>query len=72
MPHSLLLLQLVIILATARGCGMLLRHFGQPQVIGEMAAGIVLGPIVLGALLPDFHAQLFAKDSLPALSALST
>jgi Kef-type K+ transport system membrane component KefB len=72
MPPSLLLLQLVIILATARGCGMLLRHFGQPQVIGEMAAGIVLGPIVLGAWLPDFHAQLFAKASLPALSALST
>jgi Kef-type K+ transport system membrane component KefB len=72
MPHSLLLLQLVVILATARACGLLLRRFGQPQVIGEMAAGIVLGPIVFGALLPDFHAQLFAKDSLPALSALST
>jgi Kef-type K+ transport system membrane component KefB len=71
MPHSLLLLQLVVILATARACGLLLRRFGQPQVIGEMAAGIVLGPIVFGALLPDFHAQLFAKDSLPALSALS-
>ena len=72
MPHSLLLLQLVVILATARACGLLLRRFGQPQVIGDMAAGIVLGPIVFGALLPDFHAQLFAKDSLPALSALST
>ena len=72
MPHSLMLLQLVVILATARACGMLLRHFGQPQVIGEMAAGIVLGPIVFGALLPDLHAQLFAPASLPALSALST
>lgn len=72
MPHSLLLLQLVIILATARACGWLLRHLGQPAVIGEMAAGIVLGPIVFGALFPEFHAALFAKASLPALSSLST
>jgi Kef-type K+ transport system membrane component KefB len=73
MSHvPLLLLQLVIILATARACGWLLRHVGQPAVIGEMAAGIVLGPIVFGAVFPDFHAGLFAKDSLPALSSLST
>ena len=73
MSHMpLLLLQLVIILAAARACGWLLRHVGQPAVIGEMAAGIVLGPIVFGAAFPDFHAELFAKDSLPALSSLST
>jgi len=73
MSHTpLLLLQLVIILVTARACGLLLRYFGQPAVIGEMAAGIVLGPIVFGALFPGFHAELFAKDSLPALSSLST
>ncbi|MCY7355807.1 MAG: cation:proton antiporter [Lysobacter sp.] len=71
MAHSPLLLQLVIILATARICGLLLRFVGQPPVIGEMAAGIVLGPIVFGALFPEFHAELFAKDSLPALSSLS-
>ena len=71
MPHSILLLQLVVILATARGLGLLLRYFGQPPVIGEMAAGIVLGPIVLGALAPGLHAQLFAKDSLAALGSLS-
>ena len=71
MAHSPLLLQLVIILATARVCGLLLRYVGQPPVIGEMAAGIVLGPIVFGALFPEFHAALFAKESLPALSSLS-
>ena len=70
--HSPLLLQLVIILATARACGWLLRHVGQPAVIGEMAAGLVLGPIVFGALFPAFHAELFAKESLAALSSLST
>ncbi len=72
MPHTPLLLQLVIILATARICGLLLRHLGQPPVIGEMAAGIVLGPIVLGAAFSQFHGELFAPASLPALSSLST
>ena len=73
MTHmSILLLQLVIILATARACGLLLRYFGQPAVIGEMAAGLVLGPIVFGALFPASMRELFAKDSLPALSSLST
>jgi len=72
MTHTSLLLQLVIILITARACGLLLRYIGQPPVIGEMAAGIVLGPIVFGAVFPQFHAELFAKDSLPALSSLST
>jgi len=68
---SLLLLQLVVILVVARACGMLLKYLGQPAVIGEMAAGIVLGPIVFGALAPDVHAQLFAKSSLAGLSSLS-
>lgn len=72
MPHAPLLLQLVVILATARVCGLLLRYIGQPPVIGEMAAGIVLGPIVLGALFPDFHDMLFAKESLGGLASLST
>ena len=68
---SLLLLQLVVILVVARACGLLLKFLGQPAVIGEMAAGIVLGPIVFGALAPDVHASLFAKGSLAGLSSLS-
>jgi len=68
---SLLLLQLVVILVVARACGLLLKFLGQPAVIGEMAAGIVLGPIVFGALAPDVHASLFAKSSLAGLSSLS-
>lgn len=71
-PSLLLLLQVVVILVVARACGGLLRVFGQPPVIGEMAAGIVLGPIVFGALFPELHASLFAKASLPALTSLST
>jgi Kef-type K+ transport system membrane component KefB len=72
MTVLLLLMQLAVVLAAARACGLLLRALGQPMVVGEMAAGIVLGPIVFGALAPQLHAQLFPKASLPALSALST
>jgi len=71
MTHSPLLLQLVLILGTARLLSLLLERLGQPPVIGEMTAGIVLGPIVLGALLPEWHAQVFEPASLPALDGLS-
>ena len=71
MVYSPLLLQLVVILATARLLAALLRYVGQPPVVGEMTAGIVLGPVVFGALAPELHAHVFAKDSLPALEGLS-
>ena len=71
MQHSPLLLQLVIILGAARLLGLALRYVGQPPVIGEMAAGILLGPIVFGAIAPQFHAQLFNPSSLPPLEGLS-
>src|SRR4029077_19954035 len=72
MPTTALLLQLITILVTARACGWLLRHAGQPGVVGEMAAGLLLGPVVAGALWPELHAQLFSKASLAGLSSLST
>jgi len=72
MATTSLLLQLIVILLTARACGWLLKHVGQPSVVGEMAAGMVLGPLVMGALFPTLHAELFSKASLAGLSALST
>jgi Kef-type K+ transport system membrane component KefB len=71
MSHSPLLLQLVIILGAARLLGLVLRYFGQPAVIGEMAAGVVLGPIVFGAVAPELHAQVFEPASRGALEGLS-
>lgn len=71
-PTLQLLLQLGLILLAARLCGMLLGRFGQPPVIGEMVAGLLLGPIAFGAWLPDVHAAVFAKPSLPVLSGLAT
>ena len=67
-----LLLQLLVILLAARVCGAALKHVGQPPVIGEMIAGLLLGPIVFGAWLPEVHAALFAKPSLAPLSGLAT
>lgn len=67
----ILLIQLVAILGTARLLSIVLRHFGQPPVIGEMLAGIALGPMVFGAFAPQAQAFLFAADSLSALDGLS-
>ncbi|UNK58974.1 cation:proton antiporter [Pseudoxanthomonas daejeonensis] len=69
---GLLLLQIAVILVAARLCGLLLARFGQPPVIGEMAAGVLLGQVVFGAALPDVHAALFPVASQPALSGLAT
>lgn len=69
---ALLLLQLLVILVVARGCGWVLKYLGQPPVIGEMAAGLLLGPIVFGAFSPELHASLFPAGSLAPLSALAT
>lgn len=71
MPHSLLILQLGAILVATQLVGRLFRWIGQPQVIGEMVAGILLGPSLLGALLPGVAAFLFPPDSLSLLGAIS-
>jgi len=71
MSYSPLLLQLVIILGTARLLGQVLKYFGQSSVIGEMAAGFVLGPVIFGAIAPELHAQIFQPSSLAALRGLS-
>jgi Kef-type K+ transport system membrane component KefB len=61
-------LQLAVIVAACRGVGWLVRHWlGQPQVVGEMIAGVVLGPSLLGALAPDLQAALFPAESKPIL-----
>ena len=48
-----LLLQIVLILALSRLVGMLFRYLHQPQVMGEMLAGIMLGPSLFGWIAPD-------------------
>ncbi|HET9956857.1 MAG TPA: cation:proton antiporter [Polyangiaceae bacterium] len=67
----LLLLQIGVILVAARGVGLVFRRFQQPQVVGEMAAGILLGPSLLGWLAPNVSAFLFPAKSLVHLGTLS-
>ena len=52
--HQLLLFwaQLFVLLVAARGLGALARRIGQPPVVGELTAGLLLGPSVLGRLAP--------------------
>src|SRR5580658_2976612 len=71
MAHSPLLLQLIVILGCARVLGLVLRFFGQPMVVGEMVAGLMLGPAVFGAIAPTLQAALFQRSSLPELDAIS-
>ena len=57
-----LLLQLTALLALARVLAELMRRVGQPAVIGELLAGIVLGPTVLGHFAPDLFIRLFPQE----------
>lgn len=66
-----LVLQIAVILAVCRGVGSLFRLIRQPRVVGEMFAGILLGPSLLGWVAPGFSAYLFPPSSLGFLSALS-
>jgi len=70
-PLGLFLLQLLVLLVVAKGAGALLKRLGQPAVIGEMAAGLMMGPLVLGSLLPGLHGALFPASSLGPLGMLS-
>ena len=57
-------LQLAIIILTCRVVGWIGQKFlGQPQVVGEMIAGVILGPSLLGLLFPEFQLALFPKET---------
>jgi Kef-type K+ transport system membrane component KefB len=67
----LLILQIIVILGVARLVGRLFRQIRQPQVVGEMAAGILLGPSLLGLVAPRVYGLLFPAESLGYLNAIS-
>ncbi|WP_010250083.1 cation:proton antiporter [Myroides injenensis] len=70
-PLALLLAQIVTIVLVARIFGWICKKIGQPAVIGEIIAGIALGPSFLGMYLPEISASLFPEYSLGNLSFLS-
>src|SRR5690242_9636849 len=66
-----LLMQIVVILGLSRIMGLIFRYLHQPQVMGEMVAGIMLGPSVLGAIAPAAAGAIFPPQSVPLLNLLS-
>ena len=65
-----ILLDVAVILIAARAGGVLFERLGQPSVIGEIAAGIALGPTLLGLLPGDPSSDLFPADALAVLQLI--
>ena len=65
------LAQLVVVIFVSRALGRVMRRFGQPQVVGEMIGGLLLGPSVLGYFAPSAYAVLFPIGSVRFLNAVS-
>lgn len=70
-PISLLILQIIIIIIVSRILGMLFGKIGQPTVIGEIIAGILLGPSLLGLFFPETFNFIFPDFSMKNLEILS-
>ncbi|KAB1156732.1 cation:proton antiporter domain-containing protein [Flavobacterium luteum] len=70
-PLAILLGQIITIIFVARLFGWIFRKIGQPSVIGEIVAGIALGPSLLGLYFPEFSSVLFPIASLGNLQFLS-
>lgn len=65
------LLALVVIILSARALGAVFRWFHQPQVIGEMIAGLLLGPSFLGRIAPGTAAYVLPNEIAPYLSVVA-
>jgi Kef-type K+ transport system membrane component KefB/nucleotide-binding universal stress UspA family protein len=66
--HELLLflVQLALLLLVSRGLGELMRRFNQPPVVGELLAGVLLGPSLFGWIWPGLYAQIFPHSQTQA------
>jgi Kef-type K+ transport system membrane component KefB len=70
-PLALLCIQAVLVIASSRLLGVLLKKLGQPLVIAEVLAGIALGPSLLGVLSPSTLQLFFPPASMPVLGLVS-
>lgn len=62
---------LIVIIVMAQFIGRLIRYIGQPAVVGEMIAGVLLGPTVFGFFAPEISAFVFPKEIMPTLFIIS-
>lgn len=69
-PHNIMImfLSLGVLLGTARTLGELAQRFHQPAVVGELLAGVLLGPTVLGTIAPSLNLSLFPADGTNAIA----
>lgn len=65
------LIQVLIVIGLSRLMGLLCRRIKQPLVIGEIVAGIMLGPSLFGLIAPNLAATLFPAETIPFLNVLS-
>ncbi|MGW5717618.1 cation:proton antiporter [Amycolatopsis sp. NPDC003865] len=70
-PVAQLLLAIAVVIAACKAAGWVMRRIGQPPVVGEIAAGIVLGPSVLGAISPSAASALLPTAIMPQLNVLA-
>jgi len=70
-PLSRLILQLIVIIAASSVVGLIFTRWRQPAVVGEMVAGILLGPSLFGLLAPDLFHFVFATSTLGVLGLFS-
>jgi Kef-type K+ transport system membrane component KefB len=66
-----ILVALLAIVLASRSLGRVFRRLGQPQVVGEVVAGILLGPSFLGRIAPDLGAFVLAPEIMPSLGVLA-
>lgn len=64
------LIQVAVVITVCYGCGAIAERLGQCKVIGEIAGGILLGPLILGVLTPTLQKQLFAPDAAAMIGQL--
>lgn len=69
---GILLFQVPVILFVTGVCGELLQRLRQPRVVGEIAGGLLLGPLMLGRLSPQAYAFVFPPFDLKPLEILGT
>ena len=71
LPLGHLFLQIAVILITCKVCSLVMRRVGQPATIGEMIAGVLLGPSLLGALAPEISAWIFPPATKLVMNELA-
>lgn len=64
-------LAVAVVMLAARLAGAAITRIGQPRVMGEVAAGIILGPTVIGAVLPEVQRALFPSDVVPFIGVVA-